>query len=87
VFLLIVSFSIISFLKKTIRESNYIYAKVVTGDWTRYLTMKIYTLKEMINFYKIDPIKSSNRLKKDLKETAKIIKDNQNKEEKLYNLN
>jgi hypothetical protein len=80
VFLIIVSFSIISFLKKTIRESNYIYAKVVTGDWARYLTMKLLILKETINFYKIDPIKNSTKLKKELQDSAKIMKDNQEKE-------
>jgi hypothetical protein len=84
VFLLIVSFAIISFLKRTTAESNYIYAKVVTGDWVRYLSTKLYVLREMINFYKLDPIKNSQKVRKDLKDTAKVIKDNQQKEDKMY---
>jgi hypothetical protein len=84
VFLLIVSFAIISFLKKTTAESNYIYSKVVTGDWVRYLSMKLYNLREMINFYKIDPVKTSMRLRKELRDSARYIKENQQKEDKIF---
>jgi hypothetical protein len=84
IFLLVVSFAIISFLKKTTSESNYIYSKVVTGEWTNYLTLKLHILKEMINFYKIDPIKNSSRVRKELRESAKIMKEKQEKEDKLY---
>ncbi len=79
------SFAIISFFKKTTAESNYIYSKVNTGDWVKYLSMKLFNLKEMINFYKIDPMKTSTKILKEFREIAKQIKENQQREDKTYN--
>jgi hypothetical protein len=84
VFLLFVSVGIINFLKKITTESNLIYSKIIQGDWSNYLSIKLLLLKDMINFYKIDPIKSSTRMRKELRETAKLTKEKQNNDEKMF---
>ena len=46
--------------------------------------MKLFNLKEMINFYKIDPVKTSTKILKEFRGTAKQIKENQQREDKTY---
>jgi hypothetical protein len=83
VFLLIVSLAIINFLKNITEQSNFILCKIITGDWTSYLNMKYVTLRDMTIFYKIDPIKASGKLRKEQRDSAKIIREKNRKEEKM----
>jgi hypothetical protein len=77
VFLLLISLSIISFLKRTTADSNYIFSKLITGDWSRYLQNKVTVLSEMLKFYKRDPIKCSTKLRSEQEDAARVNREHQ----------
>jgi hypothetical protein len=84
-FLLIISLSIINYLKRTTYDSNYIFSKLVTGDWSKYLETKTRILKDMLKFYKRDPLKCSNKIRRDQSEAARVAREHQKEQSKNLN--
>jgi hypothetical protein len=86
-FLLFISLAIINFLKKTTLDSNIIFAKVVTGDWSNYLILKLNYLKDMLQFYKVDPLKASTKIRKEQRENSRATKEKNDKSSKSFEPN
>jgi hypothetical protein len=87
VFLILVSSAIINFLKQITAETNFVINKLIQGEWVNYLQLKLFTLKEILHFYKIDPIKASRKLRQEQKDSTRKNKEKQAENEessKLY---
>jgi hypothetical protein len=81
-FLIFISITIINFLKRMTGESNYILSKLISGDWTTYMNLKSSLLKEILLFYKTDPVKISRDLRKEQRDTMRVSREKQNEEKK-----
>jgi hypothetical protein len=81
-FLILISITIINFLKRMTGESNYILSKLISGEWTNYMNLKYANLKEMLLFYKNDPVKISRDLRKEQRDTMRVNREKQNEEKK-----
>jgi hypothetical protein len=81
VFLILVSSAIINFLKTNTTETNFVINKLVQGDWVIYLQQKLGTMRDLLHFYKIDPIRASRKLRKDQRDSLKKSKEKQTQSE------
>jgi hypothetical protein len=86
-FLLFISLAIIKFLKTTTLDSNIIFAKVVTGEWSNYLVLKLNYLKDMLQFYKVDPLKASNKIRREQRDNTRLKKEQSEKSNKSFEPN
>jgi hypothetical protein len=86
-FLLFISLAIIKFLKTTTLDSNIVFAKVVTGEWSNYLVLKLNYLKDMLQFYKVDPLKASNKIRREQRENSRLKKEQSDKSNKSFEPN
>jgi hypothetical protein len=82
--LLIICFSVINYLKRTTNKSNYIFSKLITGHWSKYMDSKLSILRDMLYFYKINPIDCSNKIRKT---QNKVLKDIQKQKEEMGIIN
>jgi hypothetical protein len=90
VFLILVSSAIINFLKTNTSETNFVINKLVQGEWVTYLQQKLAAIRDLLHFYKIDPIKASRKLRKDQRDSLKKSKEKQIQSEqnsKIFGLN